>query len=108
MRHCEFAPTGRPAPARFGQGAIEYCCVRPRCGNHAYTAHAAEQIHAVCRDPHWFGLGDLAAWLARRLGLRGGARCGCARRRAWLNRLVGLRLKGLRLSRSGPEFPGPS
>jgi hypothetical protein len=93
MKRCEFTPTGRPAPAHFGPEAIEYRCVRPRCGNRAYTAQRAEQIYAACRDPHWLGLGDLAAWLARLLGIRGSSRCGCAHRRAWLNRLAGIRLK---------------
>lgn len=93
MTRCEFVPTGRPAPAGFGPGALEYRCVRPRCGNRAYTAHAPEQIYAACRDPHSLGLGDLVAWFAKLVGLRAGKRCGCARRRAWLNKLAAVRLK---------------
>jgi hypothetical protein len=93
MRRCDFVPTGRPVPVHFGPETIEYCCARPRCGNRACTAHPVERIHAACRDPYWHGLGDLVSWLAGLFGLRGGGRCGCARRRTWLNRLAGIRFR---------------
>ena len=32
------------------------------------------------------GLGDLTAWVIERLGFKPWAGCGCAQRRAWLNR----------------------
>lgn len=102
MRLCEFVPTGQPALASFGPGALEYRCVRPYCGNRAYTVHAPEQIYAICRDPHSLGLGDLLAWFANLIGLRSGRHCGCARRRAWLNKLAALRFKNRTLGGNGP------
>jgi hypothetical protein len=55
------------------------------------------------------GLGDAVGWLAKKLGIKERAGCGCARRRATLNRWMPFGDSAMRIvaAGGGPSIPSP-